>query len=160
MVTTDRTNEQPREPRASLLVEHWAKQTFAKQNQHFCCFLWGQWDHRWGRWGHWGYLNHKIDTLVTGMYPCSTKTREVLGNPSPTPERFPETREISRGRSPREISRVEGNLEGRGDGFINNSQVLVEYGHSIHHQGVHGIILLCRQGRIDSINTILPSKWW
>ena len=43
------------------------------------------------------------------MYPCSTKTREVLGNPSPTPKRFPETREISRGRSPREISRVEGN---------------------------------------------------
>ena len=41
--------------------------------------------------------------------PCSTKTREVLGNPSRTPERFPETREISRGRSPREISRVEGN---------------------------------------------------
>ena len=24
--------------------------------------------------------------------PCSNKTREVLGNPSPTPERFPETR--------------------------------------------------------------------
>ena len=48
------------------------------------------------------------------MYPCSTKTREVLGNPSPKPKRFPETREISRGRSPREISRVEGNLEGRG----------------------------------------------
>ena len=41
-----------------------------------------------------------------GMYPCSTKTREVLGNPSPTPERFPETREISRGRT-----RV-GSLEG------------------------------------------------
>ena len=47
----------------------------------------------------------------TEMYPCSTKTREVLGNPSPTPKRFPETQEISRGRSPREISRVEGNLE-------------------------------------------------
>ena len=46
------------------------------------------------------------------LYPCCTKTREVLGNPSPTPKRFPETREISRGRSPREISRVEGNLEG------------------------------------------------
>ena len=74
-----------------------------------------------------------------GMYPCSIKTREVLGNPSPTPdfprpERFPEgeargksrgsreilrdlprpwvlhpeTRGISRGRSPREIPRVEG----------------------------------------------------
>ena len=68
--------------------------------------------------------------------PCSTKTREGLKNPSPPPSRFPlamgfapldprgakpmaagnlsrfpETREISRGRSPREISRVEGNLE-------------------------------------------------
>ena len=57
--------------------------------------------------------------------------REVLGNPSPTPQRFPETREISRGRSPREISRVEGNLEGGGDGFPNTSRVLVEYGHSL-----------------------------
>ena len=60
------------------------------------------------------------------LYPCSTKTREVLGNPSPPPNfsrvegnprdfprpwvLYPETREISRGRSPREISRVEGNL--------------------------------------------------
>ena len=35
------------------------------------------------------------------MYPCSTKTREVLGN-----------------------------LEGGGDGFPNSSRVLVEYGHS------------------------------
>ena len=42
------------------------------------------------------------------MYPCSTKTREVLENPSPAPKRFPETREISQGRSPREISRAEG----------------------------------------------------
>ena len=65
------------------------------------------------------------------LYPCSTKTREVLGNPSPTAERFPETREISRGRSPREISRVEGNLEGRGDGFPNISRVLVEHGQSL-----------------------------
>ena len=71
------------------------------------------------------------------LYPCSTKTREVLGNPSPTPKRFPETREISRGRSPREISRVEGNLEGGGDGFPNTSRVLVEYGHSPHHQFIY-----------------------
>ena len=35
-----------------------------------------------------------------------------------------------------EISR---DLEGRGGGFHNNSRALVEYGHSIHHQGVHGI---------------------
>ena len=37
--------------------------------------------------------------------PYSTKTREVLANPSPPPSRFPETREISRGRSPRGILR-------------------------------------------------------
>ena len=73
----------------------------------------------------------------SGMYPCSTKRREVLGNPSPTPKRFPETRDISRGRSPREISRVEGNLEGGGDGFPNTSRVLVEYGHSPHHQFIY-----------------------
>ena len=49
----------------------------------------------------------------------SKRSREVLGNPS---------------RDPRDISRVEGNLEGRGDGSSNNSRVLVEYGHSIHHR--------------------------
>ena len=66
-----------------------------------------------------------------GLGPSSIKTREVLGNPSLMPKRFPETRKISRGRSPREILRVEGNLEGRGDGFPNNSRVLVEDGHSL-----------------------------
>ena len=60
------------------------------------------------------------------MYPCSTKTREVLGNPSLT-------RETSWGRSLREILRVKGNLEGRGDGFPNTYQVLVERGHFPHH---------------------------
>ena len=55
-----------------------------------------------------------------GLGPSSIKTREVLGNPSLMPKRFPETRKISLGRSPREILRVEGNLEGRGDGFPNN----------------------------------------
>ena len=28
--------------------------------------------------------------LQLRLYPCSNKTREVLGNPSPTPKRFPE----------------------------------------------------------------------
>ena len=68
--------------------------------------------------------------VFTTLFPCSTETREVLGNPSPQPKRFPDTREISRGRSPCEISRVEGNIEGEGDGFPNSSRVLVEYGHS------------------------------
>ena len=40
------------------------------------------------------------------LYPCSIKTREVLGNPSLMPKR------------------VEGNLEGRGGGFPNNSRVI------------------------------------
>ena len=40
---------------------------------------------------------------MESLYPCSTKTREVLGNPPPTPQRFPETKEISQRRSPREI---------------------------------------------------------
>ena len=39
------------------------------------------------------------------------------------------TRDISQGRSPR----VEGNLEGRGDGFPNTSRVLVKYGYSSLH---------------------------
>ena len=41
-----------------------------------------------------------------GECPYSTKTQEVLGNPSSTSKRFPETREITWGQSPREISRV------------------------------------------------------
>ena len=66
-----------------------------------------------------------------GLGPSSIKTREVLGNPSLMPKRFPETRKISRGQRPREILRVKGNLEGRGDGFPNTSRVLVEDGHSL-----------------------------
>ena len=46
-----------------------------------------------------------------GMYPCSTKTREVLGNPSPR------VKEISR--------------RGEMDFPIHTSRVLVEYGHSL-----------------------------
>ena len=57
------------------------------------------------------HLNLRISSIHSSgerqdqaaLYPCSTKTREVLGNPSPTTVRFPKTREISRGRSPGEI---------------------------------------------------------
>ena len=35
-----------------------------------------------------------VSSLWARMYPCSTKTREVLGNPSLAPKRFPETRDI------------------------------------------------------------------
>ena len=65
--------------------------------------------------------------------PYSTKTRELLGNPSPLPSRFPTTIEISLGLRPREISRVSGNLLGVGDGFPNTSLVLVEHGYNLHH---------------------------
>ena len=63
---------------------------------------------------------------------------------------------------------IKTHLEGRGKfwggEFPNNIRVFVEYGHSIHHQGVHGIILPCRQGRIDSVKSNLFIKmmieWW
>ena len=73
---------------------------------------------------------------VVGLYPCSTKTREIrLRSPKdfPRPERFPQTPEISRGqtrgksRGPREIWRAEG--------FPNTSRVLVEYGQSLRPWG-------------------------
>ena len=47
------------------------------------------------------------------------------------PKRFSESRKISRGRSPWEILRVEGNLEGGGDGFPTTSLVLVEHGYNV-----------------------------
>ena len=69
--------------------------------------------------------------------PCSTKTREVLGNPSPPPSRFPSTLEISLGLRPRNISRVSGNLSGVGDGFPNTSLVLVEHGYNLNILNIH-----------------------
>ena len=60
--------------------------------------------------------------------PSSTKTRELLGNPSPLPSRFPSTLKISLGLRPREIFRVSGNLLGIRDGFPNTSLVLMEDG--------------------------------
>ena len=66
------------------------------------------------------------------LYPCSSKTREVLGNPFPTPKGFPETREISQMQSPRKIWRVERNLEiGGGLEFPISGGVLVENKHSL-----------------------------
>ena len=66
-----------------------------------------------------------------GKCPYSTKTWELLRNPSPPPSRFPSTLEISLGLRPQEISRVWGNLLGVRDGFPNNSLVLVEHGYNI-----------------------------
>ena len=67
----------------------------------------------------WPYTASSLDVL----YPDYSKTREVLGNPSPTLEGFPETREISQMRSPRKIRRVGGNLKIEGDGIPNISRV-------------------------------------
>ena len=83
-------------------------------------------------------------------HPCSIKTRELLGNPSPVPKRFPETREMS--------SRVEGNIEDRGDGFPNNSLVLVEQGcilYTVYSTSISDSI--CEEGEhgINSFNFVL-----
>ena len=102
-------------------------------------------------------------TKDCGLYPCSIKTMEVSGNPSPKPKRFPETREMSQGRSPRDILRVEGNLKGRCGGFPNNSRVLVEYVH-IHHQFVPreciGKSFPVDREELAVLNPILSCKWW
>ena len=68
---------------------------------------------------------------MTRECPCSTKTQEVLENPSPPPSRFPSTLEMSLGLRPRDISRVSGNLSGVGDGFPNTSLVLLEHGYNL-----------------------------
>ena len=61
-----------------------------------------------------------------GECPYSTKTREVLGNPSPPPSTLETYLEL---RS-QEISQVLGNLLGVRDGFPNTSLVLVEHGYN------------------------------
>ena len=92
------------------------------------------------------FVDHDIFTL----YPCSTKTREVLGNPSPTPERFPETRESQ---GSREIWRAEGMDFPIPPEFWWSTDNLSA---SIFRQGVDQKILPCGQGRIDSVK-INPS---
>ena len=67
---------------------------------------------------------------------------------------------MSRGRSPRDISRAEGNLEVRGDVQPNSSQFEAVYGHShiINPSlGMYHKIHPCRASSIDSvkINTSL-----
>ena len=54
-----------------------------------------------------------------------------MGCTSPTTKRFAEAREMSRGRSPREISRAGGNLEVGGDVQLNISRLEAVYGHSL-----------------------------
>ena len=94
------------------------------------------------------------------LYPYTAERRDVLGCTSPTTKGFPEAREMSRGRSPRDISRAEGNLEVGGDVQPNTSQLEAVYGHSliiISYQGMYQEIHPCMAGSIDSvkINTSL-----
>ena len=72
-----------------------------------------------------------IKNCQTILYPHTAKRRYVLGCTSPTTKRFPEAQEMSRGRSPRDILRAEGNLEVRGDVQSNSSRFEAVYGHSL-----------------------------
>ena len=98
--------------------------------------------------------------MYTILYPYTAERRDVLGCTSPTTKRFPEAREMSRGRSPRDISRAEGNLEVGGDVQPNTSRLEAVYGHSLiinPYQGMYQEIHPCMAGSIDSvkINTSL-----
>ena len=95
------------------------------------------------------------------LYTYTAERRDVLGCTSPTTKRFPEAREMSRGRSPRDISRAEGNLEVGGDVQPNSSQFEAVYGHSLiinPSLGMYQEIHPCRVSSIDSvkINISLP----
>ena len=106
--------------------------------------------------------------LWTGMvlYPYTAERRDVLGCTSPTTKRFPEAREMSRGRSPRGISRAEGNLEVGGDVQPNTSRLEAVYGHSLiinPYLGMYQEIHPCRAVSIGSvkINTsLLMMREW
>ena len=95
------------------------------------------------------------------MYTYTAERRDVLGCTSPTTKRFPEAREMSRGRSPRDISRAEGNLEVGGDVQPNSSRFEAVYGHSLiinPSLGMYQEIHPCRASSTYSvkINTSLP----
>ena len=95
------------------------------------------------------------------LYTYTAERRDVLGCTSPTTKRFPEAREMSRGRSPRDISRAEGNLEVGGDVQPNSSRFEAVYGHSLiinPSLGMYQEIHPCRASSTYSvkINTSLP----
>ena len=78
----------------------------------------------------------------------------ILGNPSPTPERFPKTR----GRSPREILRPQGMCVP----IPPECWWCMDIHSSIFLQGVDQEILTCGQGRIDGIKinpSLLMREW-
>ena len=94
-----------------------------------------------------------VTSYGLGLYLCCTKTREVLGNPSPTPERFPEGKARGKSRGSREIWRAEGMDLPIPPEFWWSTDNLSA---SIFLQGVDQEILPCGQGRIDSVK-INPS---
>ena len=99
----------------------------------------------------WPYTASNLDKL----YTYTAERRDVLGNTSP------EAREMSRGRSPRDILRAGGNLEVGGDVQPNSSRFEGVYGHSLiinPSLGMYQEIHSCRASSINSvkINTSLP----
>ena len=110
------------------------------------------------------YGKLSISTTVTQsqcvLYPYTAERRDVLGCTSPTTKRFPEAREMSRGRSPRDILRAKGNLEVGGDVQPNISWLEAVCGHTLiinPYQGIYQEIHPCRAvsiGRVK-INTSL-----
>ena len=64
-----------------------------------------------------------VNAKAGGLYTYTAERMDVLGCTSPTTKRFPEAREMSRGRSPRDILRAEGNLEVGRDVQPNRSRV-------------------------------------
>ena len=82
-----------------------------------------------------------------------------MGCTSPTTKRFPEAREMSRGRSPRDISRAEGNLEVGGDVQPYTSRFEAVYGHSLiinPSPGMYQEIHPCWVISIDSVKINTP----
>ena len=106
----------------------------------------------------WQYTASTQDLL----YTYTAERRDVLGCTSPTTKRFPEAGEMSRGRSPRDISRAEGNLEVGGDVQTKTSRFEAVYGHSLIINLSLGMYQEIRSSRVSSIdsvkiNTSLPN---
>ena len=100
------------------------------------------------------------------LYPYTAERRDVLGCTSLMTKRFPKAWEMSRGGSPRDISRAEGNLEVGGDVQPNISRLEAVYGHSLiinPYQGMYQEIHPFRAGSIGrvKINTsLLMMREW
>ena len=100
--------------------------------------------------------------IMVIMYPYTAERRDVFGCTSPTTKRFPEAREMSRGRSPRDISRAEGNLEVGGDVQPNKSRLEAVYGHSLiinPSLGMYQKLHPYRTMNMTVLKSILPCLW-